>query len=88
MLETTVITDADWVVVMWEARTDHRTEFAYLLAWPDETAKSAGWAEFMADEEWKEIKQVTSAQHGDLVGAIDDRVLVLTGYSPSVSHSP
>jgi hypothetical protein len=36
----------------------------------------------MADDEWKEIKRVTSAQHGDLVGAIEDRVLVPADYSP------
>jgi hypothetical protein len=22
------------IVAMWEARTEHRTEFVYLLAWP------------------------------------------------------
>jgi hypothetical protein len=38
----------------------------------------------MADEEWKEIKRVTGAQHGDLVGSIEDRVLHLTDYSPSL----
>ena len=38
----------------------------------------------MADEEWKAIKRVTSAGHGDLVGAIEDRKLVLTDYSPLV----
>jgi heme-degrading monooxygenase HmoA len=67
-------------VGMWEAKTDRGTEFVYLLAWPDETAKNAAWTRFMADAEWKEIKRVTSAQHGDLVGAIEDRVLVPTGY--------
>ena len=75
------------IVAMWEAKTDRRTEFIYLLAWPDERAKSAAWAEFTADVEWKEIKRVTGAQHGNLVGTIEDRVLVPTGYSPSVSHS-
>lgn len=29
----------------------------------------------MADDEWKEMKRVTNAQHGDLVGQIEDRVL-------------
>jgi hypothetical protein len=29
----------------------------------------------MADEEWKEIKRVTGAKHGDLVGTIEDRLL-------------
>jgi heme-degrading monooxygenase HmoA len=67
---------------LWEARTDRRTEFVYVLAWPDEAAKRAAWARFMADDEWKEIKRETSAQHGDLVGAIEDRVLVPADYSP------
>ena len=70
-------------VAMWEARTERRTEFVYLLAWPNEATKTTAWARFMADEEWKEIKRVTSAKHGDLVGAIEDRVLVATAYSPS-----
>ncbi len=39
------------IVAMWEARTPQRTEFVYLLAWPDETAKTTAWAEFTADEE-------------------------------------
>jgi heme-degrading monooxygenase HmoA len=72
------------IVAMWEATTAGRTEFVYLLAWPDETAKRAAWERFMADEEWKEIKRVTGAQHGALVGAIQDRMLVPTSYSAPV----
>jgi hypothetical protein len=45
------------------------------------------WARFMDDAEWKEIKRVTSAQYGDLVGEIEDRMLRLTSYSPSVPPS-
>jgi hypothetical protein len=45
------------------------------------------WAEFMADEEWAEIKRVTGAEHGKLVGAIEDRILVPTLYSPPMLHS-
>jgi heme-degrading monooxygenase HmoA len=71
------------IVAMWETRTDRRTEFVYLLAWPDETTKSTAWSRFMADEEWNEIKRRTMAAHGGLVGAIEDRVLTLTDYSPS-----
>lgn len=74
------------IVLMWEARTESRTEFVYLLSWPDEAAKRSAWAGFMADEEWKEIKRVTSAKHGDLVGSIEDRVLVPTAYAPSLSY--
>lgn len=72
------------ILAMWEAKTDQRTEFIYLLAWQDKTTMRNAWARFMADEEWKEIKRLTSAKHGDLVGAIEDRVLALTNYSPSL----
>jgi NIPSNAP len=75
------------IVAMWEATTPRRTEFVYLLSWPDEATKDSAWARFMADEEWKQIKQVTSAQHGDLVGAIEDRVLAPTSYSAPASRS-
>jgi heme-degrading monooxygenase HmoA len=71
------------MVSMWEARTEQRTEFVYLLAWPDETTKQAAWRAFMADDEWKGIKEATRARHGDLVGAIEDRLLAPTDYSPS-----
>lgn len=69
------------ILSMWETRTDHRTEFVYLLAWPDEASKDAAWQSFMADEEWQEIKRVTAAEHGSLVGAIEDRILQATDYS-------
>ena len=75
------------ILGMWEAKTERRAEFVYLLAWPDGTTKDAAWAGFMADEEWKEIKRVTKAEHGDLVGAIEDRILVPTSYSPSVTRA-
>lgn len=63
-------------VSMWEARAGERTEFVYLLAWPDEAALRGAWAAFMADEEWKEIKRATGAEQGALVGAIEDRLLL------------
>jgi hypothetical protein len=70
------------IVAMWETQTEKRTEFVYLLRWPDEPTLCGAWARFMADEEWKQIKRVTGAQHGDLVGAIEDRILAPTSYSP------
>jgi heme-degrading monooxygenase HmoA len=66
------------IIATWETHTDDRTEFVYLLAWPDQPTMHGAWASFRADEEWKEIKRITSAQHGDLVGAIEDRVLMPT----------
>jgi len=68
------------IINMWEAKTDKRTEFVYLLSWDDEQTMRDAWSKFMADEEWKEIKRVTSAQHGDLVGEIENRVLVPVNY--------
>ena len=69
------------ILAMWETQTAERTEFVYLLAWPDEATMQGTWEQFLADEEWKEIKRVTRAQHGDLVGEIESRLLVPTGYS-------
>ena len=71
------------IVAMWETASAGRTEFAYILAWPDNEARIAGWAAMMADAEWAEIKRVTKAEHGDLVGAIEDRIMILTDYSPA-----
>jgi NIPSNAP len=71
------------IVSMWEAQTAQRTEFVYLLEWSDIASKTEAWDAFMADEEWKEIKRITGATHGRLVGEIEDRILVLTDYSPA-----
>lgn len=68
-------------VDMWERSHDGRTEFVYLLRWPDVSTKERAWAAFLADEEWKEIKRVTRAEHGDLVGEIEDRTLVSVDYA-------
>jgi hypothetical protein len=73
---------------LWETKRSERTEFVYVLAWPDEATKDAAWAAFMADEEWKEIKRATAAQHGDLVGAIEDRLLRPIGYGFPASSGP
>lgn len=72
-------------MAMWEVQTPARTEFAYLLRWPSIAIKEASWSAFMADEEWTEIKRVTSAVHGRLVGSIEDRILMPTSYSPALA---
>ena len=72
------------ILAFWETQTGERTEFVYLLAWPDETTLRAAWAAFMADAEWQEIKRRTGAQHGALVGEIAERVLRPTAYSPAL----
>jgi len=58
------------ILNMWETRLGARTEFVYLLAWPDEKTMRHAWEQFKANEEWKEIKKLTNARHGDLVGEI------------------
>ncbi len=69
------------IVAMWEAKSPERTEFVYVLAWPDLATMDERWAGFMADGEWSDIKARTAAQHGPLVGRIESRVLRLTDYS-------
>ncbi|WP_343225745.1 NIPSNAP family protein [Lysobacter sp. BMK333-48F3] len=69
------------IVAMWETRQEQRTEFAYLLEWPDEATMQDRWAQFMADEEWTRIKRETRGQ-GRMVGQIQDRTLRVVEYSP------
>ena len=69
------------IAAMWETETPKRTEFVYLLRWPDEQTKLRAWKAFMADQEWDEIKRATRGQ-SSLVGEIEDRLLALSDYSP------
>lgn len=75
------------IVDMWEARSGGRTEFVYLLEWPDEAAKAAAWQAFMSDAEWAGIKRATAARHGALVGSIEDRILMPLDYPPAIGRS-
>lgn len=71
------------IVAQWETRHEGRTEFVYLLQWPDQATLTDRWARFMADPEWAAIKKRTAAEHGQLVGTIEDRVLTVQDYSPT-----
>lgn len=75
------------IVSMWETKKGDRTEFVYLLEWPDKETMRDRWAKFMADQEWSDIKKETSRIHGRLVGEIEDRTLELTEYSPGKSFA-
>ena len=70
------------IIAMWESRNGGRTEFVYLLQWPDEATMKQRWTQFMADEEWSRIKKEWAAVHGRAVGEIQDRTLKRTDYSP------
>lgn len=76
------------IVAIWETQHDGRTEFAYLLQWPDRATLTDRWAKFMADPEWAAIKKRTAAEHGRLVGEIEDRVLEVQEYSPTHVFRP
>lgn len=74
------------IVAMWEAKSPERTEFVYILSWPDQATMEARWASFMADQEWSDIKRRTTAEHGTLVGDIQSRVIRLTEYSRALQQ--
>ena len=70
------------IVATWESKKDNRTEFVYLLEWPDKETMTDRWKKFLHDQEWIEIKKETGEINGPLVGEIQDRTLYLTDYSP------
>jgi heme-degrading monooxygenase HmoA len=70
------------IAAMWEAKGKDRTEFVYILRWRDEATMRESWARFMQDAEWSKIKDGSAAEHGRMVGAIEERVMQRTSYSP------
>ena len=70
------------IVATWESKKDNRTEFVYLLEWPDKETMTNRWEKFLHDQEWIKIKKETGEINGPLVGEIQDRTLYLTDYSP------
>jgi hypothetical protein len=70
------------IVATWESKKDNRTEFVYLLEWPDEETMNDRWEKFLRDPEWIKIKKETGEINGPLVGEIQARTLYLTDYSP------
>jgi hypothetical protein len=70
------------IVATWESKKDNRTEFIYLLEWPDNKTMTDRWERFLRDQEWIKIKKETGEINGPLVGEIEDRTLYLTDYSP------
>ena len=70
------------IVATWESKKDNRTEFVYLLEWPDEETMNDRWKKFLRDPEWIKIKKETGEINGPLVGEVQARTLYLTDYSP------
>lgn len=69
------------IIALWEAKTQQRTEFVYLIRWPDTETMRQAWANLMADQEWSAIKEKSAAEHGAMVGEIQEKVMALTDYS-------
>lgn len=71
------------ILAMWESHSDDRLEFVYLLEWPDRDTLERGWAAFMADESWSEIKRaVRAAAGGEPVLSVSSRTLDVVDYPP------
>ncbi|WP_409272750.1 NIPSNAP family protein [Pseudomonas sp. KCJK9111] len=76
------------IIALWETKTDQRTEFIYLIRWPDSERMRQGWANLMADQEWSAIKEKSAAEHGAMVGQIQEKVMALTDYSRTPAGLP
>src|SRR5260370_1518490 len=56
------------IIATWESKTSDRTEFVYLLAWPDEQTMLRARGQFRADEEWRSEEHTSELQsHLNLV---------------------
>ncbi|HRE63736.1 MAG TPA: NIPSNAP family protein [Ferruginibacter sp.] len=73
------------IIAIWESEYKEKLEFVYLIEWENQDTMTTAWEKFRADQEWKDIKMVTSKEYGNFVNTIDDRILKLTGYSPQVN---
>lgn len=69
------------IVSMWYSDFEGNTEFVYILRWADEATMRKQWAAFMADTEWKNIKQKSREDYGEMVLAkVRDQVLDTVGW--------
>ncbi|MEM7722660.1 MAG: NIPSNAP family protein [Pseudomonadota bacterium] len=77
------------IQAMWmtEGEAGNDPKFVYLLAWKDRGELEARWAAFMADEDWAEIKRVTSAEHGTFVLGIEDLALDPVDFSAAIGEA-
>ncbi|MEM9012694.1 MAG: NIPSNAP family protein [Pseudomonadota bacterium] len=75
------------IQAMWVTEREAGLAFVYLLTWTDAAEMEAAWTAFMADEEWAEIKRVTAAEHGAMVGSIESLILDPTDFSTAISQA-
>lgn len=55
------------IKAMWYSEFNDKTEFVYILQWPDKTRLQKQWEAFMADVEWEEIKRTSRETYGEMV---------------------
>src|SRR5215813_7237778 len=60
------------IIATWETEKGNRTEFVYLLEWPNKETMTDRWTKFTQDQEWIKIKKETGELYGPLVGEIQD----------------
>ena len=70
------------IVATCESKKENRTEFVYLLKWPDSKTMADRFQKFLGDKECINIKKETGEMYGPLVDEIQDRTLYLADYSP------
>lgn len=71
------------IVSIYESKSDKKVEFVYFLEWPDEKTMKQAWEQFKADKEWIDVKKEYTAKYGNVVGNVEDRVLMKVDYSPN-----
>ena len=71
------------IIDMWESDNGKKVEFVYLLSWPDKDTMDSRWKDFLADQEWVDIKRKSVAESGELVGEVSSRSMTRVSYSPA-----
>ena len=71
------------IIDMWESDTGKKVELVYLLSWPDKDTMDSRWKNFLADQEWIDIKKKTAAESGELVREVNSRPMSRVSYSPA-----
>lgn len=61
-------------------------KLVYLLAYPSRDAAKAAWSAFMADPEWKKVRDASEA-NGKIVSKVESVFLAATDYSPAIESS-
>lgn len=70
----------------WYSESENKTEFVYILEWPDGATLQKAWVAFMADTEWEDIKHKSREEFGEMVLAkVSDQILEPTDWSSNLT---